>query len=66
MAKEQSFADKVAKAAGGAQGSHCPTCGELLTAVKLVVSEKSEARNSWKFNEKLVMVCQCNHAEVYG
>lgn len=66
MAKEQSFADKVAKASAAPQGNHCPSCGELLNAVKLVVSEKSQTRDSWKFNERLVMVCKCNQTEVYG
>lgn len=66
MAKDQSFAAKVAKATAEAQGDHCVTCGELLSTVKLVTSEKSDVKNSWKFNQKFVQVCKCNHAEVYG
>ncbi|TDI78739.1 MAG: hypothetical protein E2O76_06430 [Caldithrix sp.] len=66
MAKDSSFAAKVAKASGEPSGDQCPTCGEMLSVVKLVVSERSATRDSWKFNEKLVKVCKCNHAEVYG
>lgn len=66
MSKDRSFAAKVAKALSGGGGSHCPECGELLTSVQLVTSEKSETKDSWKFNQKLVRVCKCNEAEVYG
>ncbi len=66
MAKDSSFAAKVAKASGEPSGDQCPTCGEMLSVVKLVVSERSATRDSWKFNEKLVKVCKCNHAKVYG
>ena len=66
MAKDSSFAAKVAKASAEPSGDHCPTCGELLNVVKFVASERSATRNSWKFNEKIVKVCKCNHAEVYG
>ena len=66
MAKDVSFAAKVAKATAGAKGNTCPECGETLSAVRLIVSEKSPAKNSWKFNQKLVQVCKCNQTEVYG
>ncbi len=66
MAKDSSFAAKVAKASAEPSGDHCPTCGEMLSIVQLVASEKSAARDSWKFNEKFVKVCKCNHAEIYG
>ncbi|RMF62908.1 MAG: hypothetical protein D6743_11440 [Calditrichaeota bacterium] len=66
MAKDQSFAAKVAKASAERQGDHCSTCGEVLTPVRLVVSERSDTKNSWRFNQRLVRVCKCNYAEVYG
>jgi hypothetical protein len=66
MAKDQSFAAKVAKARSKGGGNHCPECDEVLVAVKLVTAEKSEAKKSWKFNQKFVRVCKCNEAEVYG
>jgi len=66
MAKDQSFAAKVAKATAGKSGSTCPECGEVYNSVKLITSEKSEANNSWKFNQRLLQVCKCNEAEVYG
>ena len=65
MAKDQSFAAKVAKASSTG-GNHCPECGELSVPVKMVVAEKSESKNSWKFNQKFVRVCKCNEAEIYG
>ncbi len=66
MSKDKSFAAKVAKAAAGKGGNHCPKCGEVLNPVQLVVSEKSDIKNSWKFNQRFVSVCKCNEAEVYG
>lgn len=66
MAKDQSFAAKVAKGSATDSGNHCPTCGESFNMVKLIVSEKDEIKNSWKFNQRFVRVCKCNHAEVHG
>jgi hypothetical protein len=66
MAKDTSFAAKVAKAAAGKQGGKCPTCGEIYEVVKMVVSEKSEAKNSWKFAQSFVQVCNCNKKEIFG
>ncbi len=66
MAKDQSFAAKVAKASSTPGGNHCPECGELSVPVKMVVAEKSESKNSWKFNQKFVRICKCNEAEIYG
>jgi hypothetical protein len=66
MSKDRSFAAKVAKALSSSDGNHCPECGEALSTVRLVVSEKQENKNSWKFNQKFVRVCKCNEKEVYG
>jgi len=66
MAKDQSFAAKVAKGSRTDSANHCPKCGEGFNMVKLIVSEKDEIKNSWKFNQRFVRVCKCNHAEVYG
>lgn len=66
MAKDASFAAKVAKATAEKSGNQCPECGEIYTSVQLVMSEKSPVKNSWKFNQRIVQVCKCNHAEVYG
>ncbi len=66
MPKDRSFAAKVAKALSGPKGSHCPECGEVYSTVKMVVSEKSAAKGTWKFNTRMVRLCKCNHAEVYG
>lgn len=66
MAKDQSFAAKVAKASAGVKGDHCPTCSEAYSTVQLIVSEKVEHNGAWKFNQKFVRVCKCNQSEVYG
>jgi hypothetical protein len=66
MAKEKSFAAKVAKVLGGGEGTKCPQCGETLQPVHLVVSERSPKGNSWKFNERFVNACKCTAKEVYG
>ncbi len=66
MAKDQSFAAKVAKATAGKSGTTCAECGEVYSAVKLITSEKSATTDAWKFNQRLVQVCKCNQSEVYG
>lgn len=66
MAKDQSFAAKVAKASAESKDGQCPTCDESYSTVKLVVSEKVESSGAWKFNQRFVRVCKCNHSEVYG
>lgn len=63
--KERSFAAKVAKSAGEG-GRVCGTCHEHITAVRLVVSERSPRTGSWKYNQRIVPVCKCNEKEVYG
>ncbi|RMD91787.1 MAG: hypothetical protein D6814_17770 [Calditrichaeota bacterium] len=65
MAKATSFAEKAAKAAGK-KGHICPTCGQHITTVKLVTSERSPVKSSWKFNQRFVAVCKCNEKEIYG
>ncbi len=65
MAKAMSFAEKAAKAAGK-KGHTCPQCGQPVTTVKLVYSEKSPVKNSWKYNQRFVAVCKCNEKEIYG
>ena len=64
MAKQQSFADKVAKAAAQ-PGKKCPKCGTIRQSVLLVSSEPSK-HNSIRFNHRRVQVCQCNEKEVYA
>ena len=67
MAKDRSFAAKVAKGTKDALKSRqCPTCGEVLTVIKVVSSEPKNDLASWRFKEKYVPVCKCNEKEVYG
>lgn len=64
MAKQQTFADKAAKAAM-MKGTKCPKCGEIFQPILMVTSEKS-ATATWKFNERRVQVCKCNEKQVYA
>lgn len=61
MAKGKTFADKIAKKD---RTIHCPKCGEVLKEIKLVRSVFSEKTNSWKFNTKLVDMCNCNKKDI--
>lgn len=63
--KSKSFADKV-EAATRESGRVCPECGEIYQYVQQVQSVKSAETNSWKFNQKIVSVCNCNRSEVVG
>lgn len=65
MAKGTSFAEKAAKATGK-RGHTCPTCGQPRTTVKVVYSERSPIKDSWKFNQRLVDVCKCNEKDILG
>jgi hypothetical protein len=66
MAKEKSFAAKVAKVLGDVGHTKCPKCGENIQPVQMVVSERSPKGNSWKFNQRFVALCKCTTKEVYG
>jgi len=65
MAKQQSFADKAAKA-HQMKGAKCPVCGTIYQPILMVSSERSKVASSWKFNERRVQVCKCNEKEVYS
>lgn len=64
MAKQQSFADKAAKAAMK-RYQDCPKCNTQLLPVLFVAAAK-QANGSRKFRQKMVRVCKCNEKEVYG
>lgn len=63
MAKVQSFADKMNKS-GKDFTRHCPTCGESVSPVKLVTSEKSDKTGAYQFKERFVGMCKCNESEL--
>jgi len=63
MAKAQSFAEKVSKS-GQDHTTHCQKCGESISTIKLITSEKSEKTGAWRFNQKFVGICKCNENEV--
>jgi hypothetical protein len=64
MAKVQSFADKVAKAAMQ-QGKKCSVCGAIKQPLLLVSSEPSK-HGSIRFSHRRVQVCKCNEKEIYS
>ena len=65
MAKIKSFADKMAKAAHD-YTTHCPKCGESISTVKLITSERSQKTGAWRFNQRFVGVCKCNENDITG
>jgi hypothetical protein len=64
MAKQQTFADKAAKAALQ-PGKKCQKCGGIKQAVLLVGSEPSK-HGSVRFSHRRVQVCKCNEKEIYS
>lgn len=64
MAKQQSFADKAAKAAAQ-PGKKCPKCGSIKQPILFVSSEPSR-HGSIRFSHRRVQVCKCNEKEVYS
>jgi uncharacterized OB-fold protein len=65
VAKQQTFADKAAKAAQ-MKGAKCPVCGTIFQPLLTVSSEYSKSTGSVKFNERRVNVCKCNEKAVYN
>ena len=64
MAKQQSFADKAAKAAAQ-PGKKCQKCGAIKQPVLYVSSEPSK-HGSIRFSHRRLQVCKCNEKEVYA
>jgi len=65
VAKAKTFADKVAKSSQDLR-RHCPKCGEVITTVQVITSERSTKTGAWHFNQKFVGVCKCNEKEIFG
>jgi hypothetical protein len=59
--KITTFADKVKSET---HVIHCPKCGGSVEHILQVTSYKSST-GSWKFRQKHVAVCKCNHDEIY-
>ena len=59
--KITTFADKVKSEK---EVTHCPKCGGVIERVLSVVSVRSSS-GSWKFKQRHVGVCKCNHDEIY-
>ncbi|HEY9187924.1 MAG TPA: hypothetical protein VIR55_08480 [Ignavibacteria bacterium] len=65
MAKQQSFADKAAKA-GKEKGVKCPKCENIKQPLLVVQAIKNEKNGSTGFLKRRVAVCKCNEQEIYG
>ena len=65
MAKDRSFAAKVAKASGKV-ADQCPICNSPISHILNVKSIFSDQTKAWKFKEGHMKVCKCNQQEVYG
>ncbi len=65
MAKDRSFAAKVAKSQHSPD-RRCPVCGEVQNTIKFVNTIKNDAKNSWRFVEKNVGLCKCTDKEIFG
>ncbi len=59
--KITTFADKVKREK---HVVHCPKCGGAIEPILYVTSIKSSS-GSWKFRQRHVQVCKCNHDEIY-
>ncbi|MGQ9561502.1 MAG: hypothetical protein ACUVTG_07830 [Candidatus Oleimicrobiaceae bacterium] len=65
MAKDRSFATKVAKAKMEF-GKRCPKCGELMVPHVVVKSEQRGQNGAWRFSKRMVPLCKCTEKEVLG
>jgi len=63
MAKGRSFADKMNKQKASVD---CPVCKSPIQSVLVVEPSNAGAKGSWKFRERFVGLCKCNHKEIYG
>ncbi|MBN1351220.1 hypothetical protein JXJ21_17510 [candidate division KSB1 bacterium] len=63
--KDRTFASKVAKGAVD-HSQKCSVCGDAFHLIKVVSTLEAPESKSLRFQEKMVRVCKCNHAEVYG
>jgi hypothetical protein len=63
VAKKQTFTDKMSKKKGSG-AAHCPVCDEILTPVR--VREFATDGGRRRQVTRMVKMCKCNNAEVYG
>jgi len=64
MAKDRSFASKTAHIEP--IGEICPVCGTTYINIKHVSTSKSDKSDAWKFNKKMIKVCNCNEKNIFG
>ena len=65
MAKDQSFAAKIAKGEKAKHIPTCPKCGTAYTPIRFYQGVTA-ASGVTKFNERHVIMCKCNEKEIYG
>jgi hypothetical protein len=63
MAKDRSFAAKVAKAQH-VDTKKCPVCGAEITTVHVVKMPQRPDKQSWRFKERFIGLCKCTEKEL--
>ncbi len=63
MAKNQSFAAKVAKSSSGG-AKHCPKCGEVVNNLMHVEAVKNEMETGYRFKQRMVPICKCENTDL--
>jgi len=63
MAKGRSFADKLRKKK---MTVDCPVCQSPIQNLLVVQPDNNNPKGTWRFRERFVGICKCNHKEFYG
>jgi len=63
--RSMTFEEKAARAKRS-KFEKCIKCGGDMVPVKIVRAFKGTGSNSYKFEERVVKVCQCNEKEIYS
>jgi phage FluMu protein Com len=62
MAKDRSFAAKVAKSQHSAK-KKCPVCNVEINTIHVVETPFRQDKKSWRFKDRYVGICKCNEKE---
>ena len=63
MGKTKTFAEKMIKDKGDMH--ICPVCDTVFQSVRTLKPVANEATGYFKFRDRMVKVCKCNHKEIY-
>jgi len=65
MAKDKSFAAKMARSVSGEVYATCKICGEQYNMIKVIKTLPTGKGGSYRFKEQVVKVCKCNQHNQY-